>query len=195
MSPRLLARATAIAAALLSIAAPSHAAAQSPAPRRLSIDSLPRPAANPADVSSPDAILKALYDVISGPAGAKRDWDRFRSLFVLNARLMPTRPNPSGGATVSAWSADDYAALAGASLEKTGFFEREISRKTEAYGNIMHVFSTYESRRTGDPAEKPFARGINSIQLLKDGNRWWVVSIFWDAERPGNEIPAQYLPR
>ena len=83
----------------------------------------------------------------------------------------------------------------GASLEKTGFFEREIARKTEAYGNIMHVFSTYESRRTGDPAEKPFARGINSIQLLKDGNRWWVVSIFWDAERPGNEIPAQYLPR
>lgn len=178
-----------------SLPASSVASAQAPAPRRLSIDSLPRPTANPADVSSPDAILKALYDVISGPAGAKRDWDRFRSLFVLNARLIPTRPTPTGGASTTVWSADDYAATAGASLEKSGFFEREIARKTESYGNIMHAFSTYESRRTGDPAEKPFARGINSIQLLKDGNRWWVVSIFWDAERPGNEIPAQYLPR
>lgn len=194
MSPTRLVVASAIALSM-SLTAWPVAGAQSPAPRRLSLDSLPRPAANPADVSSPDAILKALYDVISGPAGVKRDWDRFRSLFVLNARLMPTRPNPTGGASVMVWSADDYAALAGSSLEKSGFFEREIARKTEAYGNIMHVFSTYESRRTADPAEKPFARGINSIQLLKDGSRWWVVSIFWDAERPGNEIPAQYLPR
>ncbi|MCC6928514.1 MAG: hypothetical protein IT359_05920 [Gemmatimonadaceae bacterium] len=194
MTPSRLLVASAIALSMC-LAAPSVASGQGAAPRRLSIDSLPRPAANPADVSSPDAILKALYDVISGPAGAKRDWDRFRSLFVLNARLIPTRQHPSGGASVSVWSADDYAAIAGAGLEKNGFFEREIARKTETYGNIMHAFSTYESRRTADPGEKPFARGINSIQLLKDGNRWWVVSIFWDAERPGNEIPAQYLPR
>ena len=81
-------------------------------------------------------------------------------------------------------------------LERTGFFEREISPQApRRYGNIVHVFSTYESRRTADLSERPFARGINSIQLLKDGARWWVVSIFWDSERPGNEIPATYLPR
>lgn len=175
---------------------PLHAmGAQAAPPRRPSVDTLPRPEANPADVSSPDAILKALYDVISGPPGAKRDWNRFRSIMAPNARLMPARALPNGRADVIVWSADDYVAAAGAGLEKNGFFEREISRKTEAYGNIMHAFSTYESRRTADLAEKPFARGINSIQLLKDGNRWWVVSIFWDSERPGNEIPAQYLPR
>jgi hypothetical protein len=159
-------------------------------------DTLPRPAANPADVGSVDAILKALYDVISGPAGQARDWNRFRSLFVPNARLMPAVPQQgTPGARVLVWSADDYARRAGAGLERNGFFEREIHRVTEQYGNILHAFSTYESRRTADLAEKPFARGINSIQLLKDGDRWWVVSIFWDSERPGNEIPSKYLPR
>lgn len=171
------------------------ARAQAPAPRTPTADTLPRPAANPADVSSPDAILTALYDVISGPAGARRDWDRFRSLMAPNARLMPTRPQPDGGTALTMWSADDYVRAAGASLERSGFFEREIHRVTESYGNVLHAFSTYESRRTADLSERPFSRGINSIQLLRDGARWWVVSIFWDAERPGNEIPARYLPR
>jgi hypothetical protein len=144
-------------------------------------------------VASVDAILKALYDVISGPAGQKRDWNRFRSLMVPNARLMPARVRPDGSADVAMLSADDYITAAGPGLERNGFFEVEISRKTEAYGHVLHAFSTYESRRTATD-EKPFARGINSIQLLKDGNRWWVVSIFWDSERPGNEIPAKYLP-
>lgn len=168
--------------------------AQQPAPLKPpSVDSTPRPTADPADVGSVDAILQALYDVISGPAGQKRDWNRFRSLLVPNARLMPSRVRPDGSADVTVLSADDYIKAAGASLERNGFFEREISRKTEAYGNVMHAFSTYESRRTAND-EKPFSRGINSIQLLKDGMRWWVVSIFWDSERPGNEIPAKYLP-
>ena len=178
---------------LASTIAPSASAQQPPATRAPSVDTAPRPAAKPADVESVDAILKALYDVISGPAGAKRDWDRFRSLMLPNARLIPTRPRPDGGAEAIVWSADDYVRTAGAGLERSGFFEREVARRTEAYGNILHAFSTYESRRTADLSEKPFSRGINSIQLLRDGNRWWVVSIFWDSERPGNEIPAKYL--
>jgi len=173
----------------------SPLAAQAPAIRPPSPDSIPRPAANPADVASPDASLAALYDVISGPAGQKRDWNRFRSLMAPSARLMPTRPLPNGGGEVRMWSADDYVQVVAANLERTGFVEREIHRGTESYGLVMHAFSTYESRRTADLSETPFARGINSIQLLKDGGRWWVVSIFWDAERPGNQIPAKYLPR
>lgn len=186
-------RTLALGAILLAAALPLGA--QVTAIRPPSADSAPRPPANPADVSSPDAILAALYDVISGPAGQKRDWDRFRSLMAPNARLMPTRALPNGGGEVRMLSADDYVRLAGAGLERDGFFEREIHRVTESYGLVMHAFSTYESRRTADLSEAPFARGINSIQLLKDGGRWWVISIFWDAERPGNEIPAKYLPR
>ncbi len=177
------------------LASPAALVAQAPAVRSPSVDTLPRPAANAADVASVDAIIKTLYDVISGPAGAKRDWNRFRSIMAPNARLMPARVLPNGKADVVMWSADDYVKTAGARLEQMGFFEREIHRVTESYGNVTHVFSTYESRRTADLSERPFARGINSIQLLRDGDRWWVVGIFWDSERPGNEIPAKYLPQ
>lgn len=158
------------------------------------LDSTARPIAKPADVSSPDAILKALYDVISGPAGQKRDWDRMRSLFVPNARLMPAVTRPGGAGTgVIVLSVDDYIRGAGPQLESGGFFEREIKRVSETYGAVTHVFSTYESRRKADD-EKPFARGINSIQLLKDGDRWWVVSIYWQGENASLPIPAKYLP-
>ena len=160
-----------------------------------SIDTIPRPAARPTDVGSVDAIIAALYDVISGPAGQARDWNRFRSLFVPHARLIPTGVVPNGGARAVVLSVEDYIKRAGPGLESSGFFEIEVHRASEAYGNIAHAFSTYESRRTADRSEKPFARGINSIQILRDGARWWIVTVYWDAERPGNEIPAKYLPR
>jgi hypothetical protein len=144
-------------------------------------------------VASVDAIIAALYASISGGAGEKRDWNRFRSLFVPNARLIPARVRPDGGADAAMLSADDYVTRAAPGLEQNGFFEREIARRTETYGAVTHVFSTYESRRQLSDA-KPFARGINSIQLLKDGPRYWVVTVFWDSERPGNEIPGKYLP-
>ena len=150
------------------------------------------PTARADDVKSIDAIVAAVYDVISGPAGQKRDWDRMRSLFVPGARLIPAVASPGGGATARVRDVDGYIQRSGAVLERDGFFEREISRKMEMFGNIAHVFSTYESKHTArDPS--PFARGINSIQLLKDGDRWWIVTIYWDSEKPGNPIPAQYL--
>lgn len=173
---------------------PSSAAAQQPA-RVLNIASTPNwPAARPADVASEDAIIAALYDVISGPKGQPRDWNRMRSIFVPGARLMPAVVRDSGRrADLLVWSVDEYISTAGPSLEASGFFERELHRVTERYGNVTQIFSTYDSKRTlDDPA--PFARGINSIQLLKDGGRYWVVSIFWDSERPGNPVPAKYLP-
>jgi hypothetical protein len=73
---------------------------------------------------------------------------------------------------------------------KNGFFEKPIVNRIQTYGNIAQVFSSYESRHAAGDA--PFARGINSIQLLNDGRRWWVVSILWDSERPDNPPPAEY---
>jgi hypothetical protein len=148
--------------------------------------------ADPKDVASADAIVAALYEVISGPAGEKRNWDRFRSLFVPGARLIPTGVGPDKKARIRTMTPDDYASMSGPRLEQSGFFEREIARKAETFGNVTHAFSTYESRRAASD-EKPFARGINSIQLFNDGARWWVVSIFWDSERADNPIPSQYL--
>ena len=150
------------------------------------------PAPDPADVESIGAIVLAVYDVISGPAGEKRDWDRWRSLYATDARLIPSGPRPEGGFGHRMLTAEDYVTRGGPGLERDGFFEVEIHRVTEQYGNIAHVFSTYESRRKADDPE-PFIRGINSLQLWNDGDRWWVLNIFWSDER-STPIPAKYLP-
>ena len=167
------------------------AAAVTPAPSLAQRTDVPT--ANPADVESIDAIMIAVYDVISGDAGVARDWDRFRSLFAPGATLSPVG-RPDGTTYVRrAITPEQYARTSGSYLERNGFHEVEIHRVTERYGVIAHAFSTYESRRMASDPE-PFARGINSIQLMNDGSRWWVVSIFWLGEGPDHPIPAKYLP-
>ena len=141
---------------------------------------------DPADVASIDSIMAAVYDVISGPAGQARDWSRMRSLFTDQARLMPKGPR---GLRIG--SVDDYIAVSGPLLERDGFFESEVARRVEQYGDIAHVFSTYEARRTADGPV--FMRGINSFQLVRHNGRWWVVSIMWQAETPQAPIPTEYL--
>lgn len=149
--------------------------------------------ANPADVGSIDAIMKAVYDVISGDANQKRDWDRFRSLFHKDAKLIPAGKNPQTGVVMARYlTPEDYVTRSGPMLERDGFHEREMARKVDQYGNIAHVFSTYHAFRKKDDKE-PFMRGINSFQLLNDGKRWWVLNIYWQAETPDNPIPAKYL--
>jgi hypothetical protein len=149
--------------------------------------------ANPADVSSLDAIMKAVYDVISGDAGKPRDWDRFRSLFYQGARLIPTNKNAQTGVIgARTLSPEDYITRVEPFFAKEGFYEREIARQVQQYGSVAHVFSTYESKHSPGDA-KPFARGINSFQLLFDGKRWWVVTIYWQGETPDNLIPNKYL--
>lgn len=148
--------------------------------------------ADPADVGSIDAIVRALYDVISGPAGQPRNWDRFRSLFYSGARLIPTGKRPTDDRTgARVLTMEDYIHSAAPFFEKNGFFETGIADKRERFGSIAHVFSTYESRHAKD--EKPFSRGINSIQLFHDGTRWWVLTVMWDSETPEKPIPAEYL--
>ena len=151
--------------------------------------------AKPEDVSSIEAILAATYDVISGPAGKKRDWDRFRSLLYPGARLIPTGKRPNEQEVKSrVLSPEDYIERSAPFVEKEGFFERGVSNKIERYGNIAHVFSTYESRHKADDTQ-PFQRGINSFQLVNDGKRWWVMTILWQGETAENPIPAEYLKR
>jgi len=153
--------------------------------------------AKPEDVRSIDTLIGALYGTISGPAG-HRDMDRLRSLFQPGARLIPCRParpdEEKGVTSMRVFSVEEFIKAIEPRVKSEGFFEREIARRVERFGSIAHVFSTYESRRDeNDP--QPFTRGINSIQLFFDGKRWWVVTVFWDSERPGQSIPAEYLPK
>ena len=152
-------------------------------------DSIP---ADPKDVLSPETIVAAVYDVISGPAGQKRNWDRMRTLFVPDARMIPIGKRPTGEITRRVLTVEDYIGNSGPFLEKDGFFETEIGKKTEQFGNIVHVFSTYESKRTLKD-EKPFMRGINSFQLWYDGKRWWVITILWQSETKDTPIPEKYI--
>jgi hypothetical protein len=150
-----------------------------------------------ADVSSIDAIIRAAYDVISGPAGQERDWARERSLFMPGARLIPTSAAPGSmppqdNTMPQILDVEGYIARVQPYFEKNGFYEKEIARRTQQFGNIAHVFSAYESRYSPDEPH-PFMRGINSIQLFYDGNRWWIVTIYWQHERAGNPIPEEFL--
>jgi len=177
----------------------SLAAAQTKPPASAAPQQAPPPApvstAKAEDVSSIDAILAATYDVISGPAGHKRDWDRFRSLFYPGARLIPTRKQPNDSVVTSrVISPDEYVERSSPFLEKQGFFERSIANHVDRYGNIAQVFSTYESRHNAGDAE-PFQRGINSFQLMNDGKRWWILTIMWQGETSDNPIPAEYLKK
>lgn len=149
--------------------------------------------ADPADVSSIDAIMKAVYDVISGDAVKPRDWDRFRTLFHKDARLIPSGTNPNTKVTgANALTPEDYIKRVEPVFARDGFHERELARHVDTYGNIAQVFSTYHAFRKSTDKE-PFLRGINSFQLLNDGKRWWVVTIYWQAETPDNPIPEKYL--
>jgi hypothetical protein len=146
-----------------------------------------------ADVESIDAIIASLYESISGPVGQPRDWDRFRSLFLPGGLLVPTSPRADGdGFQHTLLTPDDYIERSGQFLVEIGFREHEIARVLERYGNIAHAFSTYEGFRGTET--QPFLRGINSIQLWNDGRRWWILTVFWEAERPDNPLPERYLP-
>jgi hypothetical protein len=150
---------------------------------------------NLSDVESIDAIIAATYDVISGPAGKPRDWDRERLLFYPGARLMPTATVAGRNDVELApqiLDVEGYIARVEPIFSKSGFYETEIARRTESFGSIAHVWSTYESRH--DPSEpEPFMRGINSIQLFHDRKRWWVLSIYWQHESTQQPLPTQYL--
>jgi hypothetical protein len=148
------------------------------------------PAADPKDVASLDSIVAAVYGVISGPAG-DRNWDRFRSLFTPDGRLVPIQKKPDGSFGHRILAVEDYVKGAGDFFKKEGFYESEIARRTEQFGQLAVIFTTYASRHA--PDEKPFARGINSMTFYNDGKRWYCLSIIWDSERPDNPIPDKYL--
>lgn len=148
--------------------------------------------ANTKDVESIDAIINSLYDVISGGAGEVRNWNRMRSLFLPESKMIATGTTPAGEIVKRVMTVEDYITRNGPVLEKNGFFEKEIFRKQEVYGRIAHCFSSYAAKRNATDAA-PFMRGINSIQLYNDGKRWWILSIFWQSESKETPLPKEYL--
>ena len=142
------------------------------------------------DVSSEAAIISALYEVISGEPGAPRDWERFKYLFAKDAFLIPTNKSTEGVFGYRKMTPEDYINFFSTRI-KTGFFEKELKHELVSFGTIAHVFSTYETKETKNgPVTN---RGINSIQLFKDQNRYYIMNVLWCAESLGFTLPPASL--
>ncbi|HEV2916026.1 MAG TPA: hypothetical protein VGX92_22290 [Pyrinomonadaceae bacterium] len=146
-----------------------------------------------SDTESVDAIIRAIYETVSGPADALRDTPRMRSLYLPGANLVRTSIRDDGTPVANVMDVDGYLRDTADFFRRNAFYEIEIARRTDLFGNIAQVLSTYEARTQLGEAV-PFKRGINCIQLFNDGNRWWIVNMLWDNEREDNPMPAQYLP-
>lgn len=150
----------------------------------------------PGDVASPESLVAALYEVISGPAEAPRDWERFRGLFLPGARLvMGRRWDPERGPVeegLGIATVDEFVEAAGPIYHENGFWEREVAGRVDRFGNVAHAWSVYETR-IGDPKSRPVARGINSVQMVREAGRWRIAHLVWDLELTGQPIPKRYL--
>jgi hypothetical protein len=134
-----------------------------------------------SDVSTLDGILHALYEVLSGPAGKPRDWERYRSLFIEGARMIVVVAVAGEKPRARQLTLEDYIRRVEPIFAVENFWERETSRQSETFGRVAHVLSRYESLR--DPKGPAFEHGANSMQLFYDDSRWWVVSVMWNTSR------------
>ncbi len=143
------------------------------------------PAASPADLAGIDGAVRGVYEVISGPPGQKRDFDRMRSMFAPGATMKAIGPKGLRGGTV-----EDYIARNSAILEKEGFTERELGRRVEIWGGLATAWSAYDGRTASGSFHE---RGINSFQLVKVDGKWLVASILWQEATPENPLPADLI--
>lgn len=151
--------------------------------------------ARPGDVASPESIVKALYETVQRAPGEEYQWDRLRTLFLPGARMIPNTEQT--GATFRVLTVEEFfewidgVTVIGGPNDR-GFQEEQIAARVEMYGDIAHVFSTYQKHYHGDTPI--LGRGINSIQLVRHQGRWWVSSIIWDEESGAGPLPERYRP-
>jgi len=138
-----------------------------------------------ADLAGIDAAIRGVYEVISGPPGQKRDFDRMRELFAPGATLKKIGPEGLHGGSL-----EDYIGRNREILEKEGFFERELGRRVEVWGGLATAWSAYDGRTANGSFHE---RGINSFQLVKLGGKWVVASILWQEETPDNPLPRDLI--
>lgn len=165
-------------------AVPAAAAGQEKAPDR--------PEANPTDVKSPNALVEALVESVSSEAGERPEWNRYRSLFLPKARLIPTGRDSAGEPVHWVWTVQQLVENADTEERiEAHVVERLIHEEIDRFGDIAHVFYTYELFESADHAE-PTSRGVASMQLWHDGDRWWIMTLTWHGEREGLPVPARF---
>jgi hypothetical protein len=152
---------------------------------------IPTVLVDPKDVASIDSIIKAFYESISGPAGQPRQWGRDKTLYIPGVKFV-SMSEQHGKIAMRVRDHQQFVDSSNAGLVRDGFYETELGRIERRFGNTAHVLSSYEMRTK--PDGPVLGRGVNSIHLVFDGNRWWITHAIWDDERPNNPIPADLLP-
>ncbi|QDO95583.1 hypothetical protein FNB79_16930 [Formosa sediminum] len=145
-------------------------------------------------VASLETTLGTLYLSVSGGKKEKRDWDLFKFLFKDDAKLITTGVDYEGKLQAKYMTPEEYVKSSKSWMLKNGFYEKEIHRIVHTYGDITQVFSTFEAFHSEND-KKPFMRGVNSIQLLFDGTRWYIINLLWTNETKEKPIPAEFLPQ
>jgi hypothetical protein len=134
------------------------------------------------DEAAIGAVVDEMYAMISGPAGP-RDWSRQANCFLPDAHQVRTWVDEQGRPQRLVMSLDEYAANTTPFFAENAFYEVETSRRIDLFGNIAHVWSAYEARRSPDDFDIE-RRGINSIQLFRDPDLGWrIIHMIWDNER------------
>jgi hypothetical protein len=155
--------------------------------------SIGKVAPRPEDVSTIDGMIKAYYEIVSGPAGQARQWDRDATLYIPNVRFVIVSEDATGKTTAVSMSHQEFVDSSEASIGGKAFYEHEVHRITQRVGNIAHVFSTAE--RSSSPDGKVEGRGIDSLELFWDGKRWWITGAnLWDINTTKHPLPPEFLP-
>jgi hypothetical protein len=145
------------------------------------------PAVDPADVATPESVVKALNETLSGRAGEARNWNRFRSMMAPDARFVTESVTPDGAVHRRALGVEDLITSNEEALATQGFFEHRVITDYEVWAHFAVVVTPYEVRHA--PGEAPFARGIKHFELTSDGKRWFVESVVWEGETTASPLP------
>lgn len=150
------------------------------------------PPARPADVDSPESVVRAMYQSVSClPAP---DWNRFKSLFFPGARLVNVRRmDETGGSLARGVSPEDFAVRAAVTAESDKFTQRELAHRLLRYGDLVLLWSAYEARRSPANAPSLVLRGIQSFQLVRSEGRWWISELTWQNDLDAGPVPDEFL--
>jgi len=145
-----------------------------------------------ADFTTVDSVVEALYRGVSFSPGGGPDYELIRALF--HPRGYVTAPKEDTAGSITPTTVDQFVIRLDASLKAEGIFdvgamEQEINRRTLIFRRIAHVFSSYQFTLLG--SNTPLARGINTLQLVYDSDRWWILSLSWDRAKPGESLVVQ----
>jgi hypothetical protein len=135
------------------------------------------PTADPKDVASPEALVRALHDSVSGPVG---DWDERRLLSLCLPHMVFAYPEAGahGVIRISVVSLDDMARQVKKVHKSSPWLERTFVTHVTRGGNIAVAYYNGEARK--GPTGKLIERGISICEMIYDGKRWWIASDIWD---------------